>query len=102
MDDGKVNAHTVIPAQPGYYLLTKVHDENNLFSVHKSPIVAWIITYQHKYNEFVYYPDAVPVSYDAEYGGPLYILEPNGQVVSPADESWDTLEDFVAELNNRE
>ena len=98
MDDGKVNAHTVVPAQPGYYFLTKVHDENNVFSVHKSPIVAWIIIYQHKHNEFIYYPDAVPVGYDYDHG-PIYILEPNGQVISPASESWDTLEDFVKDLN---
>ena len=102
MDDGKVNAHTVIPAQPGYYFLTKVHDDNNLISIHKSPIVAWVITYQHKYNEFIYYPDALPVGYDFMDDAPVYILDPTGQVVSPQNESWDTLEDFVAELNNRE
>ena len=94
--------HTIIPAQPGYYIVEPVHGDG-IEELAKIPIVAWAVTYNYQpKEEDVKFLHAQPVTYDGtSHGGDasrLAILGPDGRVEEPFFSTWDSAEDYLNHL----
>lgn len=101
------NHQQVVPAQPGYYILEPLYDDNGMLrELARIPIVAWIVTYNFvKNDESIKFPHAEPVTYEGFSHGSwrknYAILSPYGTVEEPFDCAWDTLEDYFNYLRRK-
>jgi hypothetical protein len=87
-DDANKLVTSIIPALPGYELITSSYEREEEFAFWRTPIIAWRIGCVDGY------PGPVTVGDSETCSQPQAILMPNGQVEIQADSSFDNLADW--------
>ena len=87
LKDSAMSSPTIIPAQPGYFVVTKEHRGSGYWA---DPIVAWAVRELHG---GTVYPLPVTLE-DGERDDNCCILRPDGRV-SDGNKAWGTLADWL-------
>jgi hypothetical protein len=83
---------TVVPAQPGFFVLYPLVDESGPPSSYRYPVIAWFVDVTSAHYT------ALPITTDGRpHGDDWAILQPDGQVVVPGDLSYDSLDTWIAD-----
>lgn len=80
--DFELGMSAVVAAHPGFSVVVPVHDESGaLTEPCLEPVIAWRVTAH----------SVLPVTIDVPSWPESLILYPDGRVVAPSDQSWDSL-----------
>lgn len=89
----KVLARQIIPAQPGYFVVDVANDSGEIY---QRPVIAWCVeVHQNAAGDGgeELWTTARPIGVES-FGGDVRILQPNGAVVVPESQEWESLEEF--------
>lgn len=90
-------AHTTIPAAPGWYLCSPIHDEyGSIVDFTEDPVVAWIVTLEEVCGEMdSCYTQPVVADAPAFPGDPEFLKRPDGRYVEPGEGWYETREKLI-------
>lgn len=92
--------YTIIPAQPGWILLTTFcGDDGKIEGLHESPIIAWRVETTKQVSRYELDSLALPITEEFEsldsFGSPYAILRPNGDICFPEEKTVHNLADAL-------
>lgn len=88
-----------IPAQPGWYLLRTANlDSDEKITAYEEPIIGWRITSEKGGGQnHVISTDPVTIE-GCNPDSDVFILRPDGKVTRVSDATWDSKEQYLAEM----
>lgn len=92
----------VIPATPGFFVLSKYEDTDGSWQVARNPVIAWGISeWCSEYGSKDYFYNAWPISIDSGQDDvwKTALLCPDGRVMVQDDVAWDSVDEYIASLN---
>ena len=84
----------VIPAQPGWYVVQALLDDEAP-EIWRTPIIAWQMLTHNGMSSLS--PLSFEMIYEDEVNG-LFIMSPDGRIYEPEDASYDDATDFLASM----
>jgi len=102
MDTRKKSEH-IVPAQPGWVVLSPSTDEKGHVELWEEPAIAWRIALEISEGDKehdIAFADAITCQGLDEQMGDTALLRPDGRVVQPLVQDWNSKDDFLEFLRS--